>query len=179
MLSHFSRVQFLAKPWTVVFQAPLSMGFSRQKYWSGLLCPPPGDLPNPGIKPRSPVLQVDSLSSEPQKQEWTIILLHPVAVNTSSFAMEEHFSFYSSTGKHVFCDKQLNRRACSFPLSSSTSPSVPPNQATFSAYLLCFLWTVSYYGFSVWMCVPIEQHLFLLLCVLFQLSTVPGRGTFY
>ena len=53
-----------ATPWTVVHQAPLSMGFSRQEYWSGLPCPPPGDLPNPGIKPESPVspaLQADSL----------------------------------------------------------------------------------------------------------------------
>jgi len=41
------------------------MGFSRQEYWSGLPCPPPGDLPNPGIEPRSPALQVDSLQSEP------------------------------------------------------------------------------------------------------------------
>ena len=42
-----------------------SWGFSRQEYWGGLPCPPPGDLPNPGIKPRSPTLQVDSLPSEP------------------------------------------------------------------------------------------------------------------
>ena len=42
-------------------QTPLSMGFSRQEYWSGLPCPPPGDLPNPGIEPRSPALQADSL----------------------------------------------------------------------------------------------------------------------
>ena len=46
-------------------QAPLSMGFSRQEYWSGLPCPPPGDLPDPEIKPRSPALQVDSLPSKP------------------------------------------------------------------------------------------------------------------
>ena len=46
-------------------QAPPSMGFSRQEYWSGLLCPPPGDRPNPGIEPRSPALQADSLPSEP------------------------------------------------------------------------------------------------------------------
>ena len=46
-------------------QAPLSMRFSRQEYWSGLPCPPPGDLPNPGIKPRSPILWADSLPSEP------------------------------------------------------------------------------------------------------------------
>ena len=45
-------------------QAPLSTGFSRQEQWSGLPCPPPGDLPNPGIKPRSPALQVDSLPAE-------------------------------------------------------------------------------------------------------------------
>ena len=40
-------------PWTVACQAPLSMGLSSQEYWSGLLCPPPGDLPNPGIEPES------------------------------------------------------------------------------------------------------------------------------
>ena len=51
--------------WTIACQAPLSMGFSRQDYWNGLPCPPPRALPNPGIKPRSPVLQADSLSSEP------------------------------------------------------------------------------------------------------------------
>ena len=45
----------LATPWTLACQAPLSMGFSRQEYWSGLPCPPPGDLPDPGIKPASPV----------------------------------------------------------------------------------------------------------------------------
>ena len=48
----------LATPWTVACQAPLSMGFSRQAYWSGLPFPSPGDLPDPGIKPRSPVLQI-------------------------------------------------------------------------------------------------------------------------
>ena len=48
-------------PWTVARQAPLSMGFYRQEYWSGLLCPSPGDLPSPGIEPRPPALQADSL----------------------------------------------------------------------------------------------------------------------
>ena len=47
------------------YQAPLSIEFSRQGYWSGLPCPPPGGLPNPGIKPRSPALQADSLPIEP------------------------------------------------------------------------------------------------------------------
>ena len=54
-----------ATPSTVAHQAPLSMGLSRQEYWSGLPCPPPGVPPNPGIKPRSPSLQADSLPSEP------------------------------------------------------------------------------------------------------------------
>ena len=48
-------------PWTVAHQAPLSMGFPRQEYWSGLPFPIPGDLLDPGIKPASPVLQADSL----------------------------------------------------------------------------------------------------------------------
>ena len=52
-------------PWTVVYQASLSMGFSKQEYWSGLSFPSPGDLPNPGIEPGSPALQADALSSEP------------------------------------------------------------------------------------------------------------------
>ena len=50
MLSH---VQLFVTPWTASCHAPLSMGFSRQEYWSGLPFPPPGDLPDPGIKPRS------------------------------------------------------------------------------------------------------------------------------
>ena len=49
-----SHVQLFAIPWTVVYQASLSMGFSRQEYWSGLPFPSPGDLRDPGIKPRSP-----------------------------------------------------------------------------------------------------------------------------
>ena len=56
-------------PWTVACQAPLSVGFSRHEYWSGLLSPPPEDLPNPGIEPPgSPAIQADSLSSEPQRK---------------------------------------------------------------------------------------------------------------
>ena len=54
-------------PWTAARQAPLSMGFSRQEYWSGLPFPSPGDLPNPGIKSGSPVLQADSLPLSPRE----------------------------------------------------------------------------------------------------------------
>ena len=62
LLSH---VRLFATPWTVVYQAPPSIAFSRQEYWSGLPFPSPGDLPNPGIKPGSPELQTDALLSEP------------------------------------------------------------------------------------------------------------------
>ena len=61
----FSHVQLFATPWTVARQAPLSMGFSRQEYWSGLPFPSPGDLPDPGIEPRSPALRADALPSGP------------------------------------------------------------------------------------------------------------------
>ena len=65
MLNRFSRVRLFATLGTVAHQAPLSMGFSRQEYWSGLPCPSPGDLPDPGIEPTSPALKADTLTSEP------------------------------------------------------------------------------------------------------------------
>ena len=58
-------VRLFVTPWTVAHQAPLSMGFSRQDYWSGLPFPSPGDLPDAGIEPGSPTLQAYSLLSEP------------------------------------------------------------------------------------------------------------------
>ena len=60
-----SRVQLFGTPWTVAYQAPLSMEFSRQEYWSGLPYPSPGVLPDPGIEPVSPALQADTLPSAP------------------------------------------------------------------------------------------------------------------
>ena len=60
-----SHVQLFVTPWTVAYQAPPSMGFSRQEYWGGLPFPSPGDLPNPGIEPESPAFQADALTSEP------------------------------------------------------------------------------------------------------------------
>ena len=62
MLSHFNQVRLFETPWTIALQVPLSMGFSRQEYWSGLTFPPAEDLPDPGTEPMSPVspaLQVD------------------------------------------------------------------------------------------------------------------------
>ena len=62
MLSH---IQFFVTLWIVAWQVPLSMGYPRHKYWSGLPFPPPSDLPHPGIEPTSPALQADSLPAEP------------------------------------------------------------------------------------------------------------------
>ena len=64
-MKSLSRVRLFATPWTVSYQTPPSMGFSRQEYWSGLPFPSPGDLPDPGVEPRSPALQADTLTSEP------------------------------------------------------------------------------------------------------------------
>ena len=68
MLCYFSHIWLFATLRTVACQAPLSMEFSRQEYWSELPCPPPRDLPNPDIKPKFPALQGDSLLSEPLRK---------------------------------------------------------------------------------------------------------------
>ena len=67
-----SCARLLVTPWTAAHQGPLSMGFSRQEYWSGVPFPSPGDLPDPGIKPGSPALQADSLLSEPPGKLWLL-----------------------------------------------------------------------------------------------------------
>ena len=77
VLSYFSHVLLFVTPLTVAGQAPLSMGFSRQEYWSGLPCPLPGYLPNPGIKPessKSPALQTNSLLLS----HWWSSIFHPM-----------------------------------------------------------------------------------------------------
>ena len=71
LLSH---VRLFATPWTVAYQAPQFMEFSRQEYWSGLPFPSPGDLPNPGMEPGSPTLQADALPSEPPGKTKDLVL---------------------------------------------------------------------------------------------------------
>ena len=78
VLSRFSRVQHFVTLWTVACQASLFMGFSRQEYWSGLPCPSPGDLPNPGIEPKflmSPALAGGffNTSTTWEAQKYTIV----------------------------------------------------------------------------------------------------------
>ena len=93
-------------PWTAVCQAPLSMGFSRQEYWRGLLCPPPGDLPDPWIKPGSPALQANSLQSEP-----------PGKSRVQCFTLKNVYVYYSSLlffffkAQKIFLFKQVDTYA--------------------------------------------------------------------
>ena len=80
VLRWFSRVWLLATLWTVAHQAPLSMGFSRLGYWSGLLCPPPGDLPDPEIKPislMSPALAGGFFTTSPIREACVYYLQEP------------------------------------------------------------------------------------------------------
>ena len=91
-LSHFSRLQLFATQWTVACQAPLSTGFSWQEYPSGLPCPPPGDLFDPGIGPVSPALQVDSLppshwGSPSEVQKWASPFLTSLLVGVIASAL--------------------------------------------------------------------------------------------
>ena len=71
-----SRVLLFVTPWTVAYQAPPSMGFSRQECWSGLPFPSPGDLPDPGIQPQSPTLQADTLPSESPGNSKFLLLVY-------------------------------------------------------------------------------------------------------
>ena len=76
-----SRVQLFATLWIVAYQPALSIGFSRQEYWSGLPFPSPGDLPEPGIEPGSPTLQADVLPSEPPRKHvpFNCLLFLPIS----------------------------------------------------------------------------------------------------
>ena len=81
VLSHFSHVQLFVTPWTVAHQAPRSIGFSRQEYWSGFQCPPPGNLPDPGIKPislMSPALAGGFFATSATWEDPVILMGHTI-----------------------------------------------------------------------------------------------------
>ena len=110
-LSWFSRVRLSATLWTVACQAPLSIGFSRQEYWSGLPCPSPGDLLNPGIKPRSPAFQVDSLPSE---LLWKPQLTDILSLKHMDLAQREEIrdicGHFGTSGKEPACRCRICKR---------------------------------------------------------------------
>ena len=80
-----SHVWLFATPWTVARQAPPSMGFSRQEYWSGLLFPIPGDLPGPGITPGSPSLQADSVPTKLQRMPLCLMTILKLCSSVNTF----------------------------------------------------------------------------------------------
>ena len=92
-MKSLSSVQLFATPWTVAYQAPLPMGFSRQEYWSRLPFPSPGDLPDPGIEPGSPALQADALTSDPGGKPREV----PYVWSTSSLSIHLVMGLVTST----------------------------------------------------------------------------------
>ena len=105
-----SRIQLFATPWTVAHQAPPSMEFSRQEYWSWLLFPPPGNLLDPGIKPRSPELQADALLSEPpgkpikrKKSFYTWLLIKICLLVNCSFSLNCYLQLLYPAVRKIKC----------------------------------------------------------------------------
>ena len=90
-MKSLSHVQLFVTPWAVACQAPPSMGFSRQEYWSGLPFPSPGDLPDPGIEPGSPMLQADSLTSEPPGKSLADMVVSGEAVSQEGACVAQPF----------------------------------------------------------------------------------------
>ena len=110
-----SCVRFFATPWTVAYQAPPSMEFSRLEYWSGLPFPSPGYLPDPGIEPRSLTLQADALPSElPGKPQ----------INLGSDQLHLWYSMSQSIIMHVCIYGSLKDRISSLPSSTGTNTSM-------------------------------------------------------
>ena len=136
-----------ATPWTVAHQA-LSVGLSRQEYWSRLLFPPSGDLPDPGITPRSPALQADSLPSEPPKKAVSSVqLLSHVrlfAMDCSTPGLPVHHQLPEFTQTHV------SSQWCHPTILFSVIPFCPqsfPASWSLNESVLCIRWP-KYRSFS-------------------------------
>ena len=114
LLSHFSHVQLCASLWAIAHQAPLSMEFSRQEYWSGLPCPPPGDGPNPGIKPRSPALEGEFVTTDPPEKP-------PYPSRPALFDKTSIFVFVVQLLNHVWLFVTPWTAVHQVPLSSTVS----------------------------------------------------------
>ena len=119
MLSPFSYVQLFTTPWVVSDQAPLSMGFSRQEYWNGFPCPPPGDLPNPGIEPSSPALKAaDSLPTKPPGKPNRVI----------------HINNYLKCKWNKCTKQKKHENMCTYALSLATSLYLTPQMYVIILY---------------------------------------------
>ena len=134
-MKSLSRVQLFATPWTVAHQAPPSMEFSRQEYWSGLPFPSPGDLPDPGTEPRSPALQADALPSEPPGTH--LVLTGAMDLKLSAAAQTSH-----ALNGHIF-------KTPAFPEKLPLKPSVGERPAVF-----CLL---VFFKFSIHHPIPLKS----------------------
>ena len=103
----FSHVWLFEIPWTVAYQAPPSMEFSRQDYWCGFPFPSAGDLPNPGIEPRSPALQADALPSEPPRKSFLFLFLF---FHKTGFKKNSHFTVSLFSSKWLRCTPKMVRK---------------------------------------------------------------------
>ena len=112
-----SRVRLFVTPWTVAYQAPQSMEFSRQEYWSGLPFPSPGDLPNPGMEPRSPTLQEDALPSEPPGKPVDMSKFLKQKVKEESFIPLFFFSLRQASNHRLW--DRLAFAGTNFPVAPS------------------------------------------------------------
>ena len=125
-------------PWTVARQAPLSMGFSRQEYWSGLPCPPPGNLPNPGIESASPGLPADSLllSHEGSPMKTYLATGHLILKNTSPYKRKAAVqSQLPPTAFSVY--EILQARILEWVAMPSSRESSQPRDPTHISYVSC------------------------------------------
>ena len=137
LLSH---VQLFATPWTVAYQAPLSMGFSRQEYWSGLPFPSPGDLPDPEMEPRASALQEDALPSEPLGKPtiYFYFLPHPHSMWDFSSLTRDGTPVPSALEGGVLSTEPLGKsQISSFFNSYLTFHYLGSFLALVSAFLLC------------------------------------------
>ena len=150
MLTCFSRVWLFATLWTASHQAPLSVGFSRQEYWSGLPCPPPGDLPDPGIKPLSVSLLhwlASSLSlappcsttGEPSHHNYYMLLREFSSVQFSHSGMSDSLQPHGLQHTRLPCPSPTPG-ACSdsCPLSQWCHPTTSSSLVPFSSSLQFF-----------------------------------------
>ena len=142
----------LCNPWTLAHQTPPSMVFSRQEYWRGLPFPSPGDLPDPGIEPRSPTLQADALTSAPQRK------LHRYMVVNINFMFKGKYLI-------IWNLKSLDFQIYLFEISGIRFSKFSDPNIAFTIPFSCFAhfreWNVRYYHLSRLSIMGIQKSSFL------------------
>ena len=134
-MKSLSRVRLFATPWTVAYQFPQSMEFSRQEYWSGLPFPSPGDLPNPGIKPRSSTLQADCLPSElPEKPLVRIKNARPIFFLSLQFSTQWYVYLY------IFKEKKIPKKTKNCKTKQQTNKTKTNQRNKKADYVLWAQW---------------------------------------